>query len=452
MEMIAPNGASENQGSAKRRPLLSEPEGKSGHNLDAALRMARVLATQHSLDSMLPELLAALAGATPGMHRGILFLYDEIANRLLPTAAYAYSLDAVSGLSLAPGEAIAGKAFAGKGAVLYPSADAVASAMADLSPENRRLMKAASAGQPEPACAVALPLTTETETLGVLILEGADPGNPISEEQAPFLQQAAGLIALAIRGARQQENAQAASALSEANRLKAELLSTLAHEMRTPLASIKGYSTALLMDNASFSERTQREFLEIIDQECDTLEELIHDLLETSVIDAGLLKLEYEPVLLPRLVRTLIDDIAHRTHKHRFLVDFPDRFPVVDADSKRIVQVFRNLIDNAVKYSPDGGLIAVRGEVRENEVVVSVADQGVGISPEDLNRLFERFFRARSGMGRHVVGSGLGLPIARTIVESHGGRIWADSQVGRGSTLHFTLPLSEPEEPERGDE
>ncbi|MBU2496269.1 MAG: cell wall metabolism sensor histidine kinase WalK, partial [Candidatus Omnitrophica bacterium] len=93
------------------------------------------------------------------------------------------------------------------------------------------------------------------------------------------------------------------------------------------------------------------------------------------------------------------------------------------------------------KYSPQGGLVVVRGELRESEVVISVADQGIGIAPEHLNRLFEKFFRVKSGLGRHVVGSGLGLPIARNIVESHGGLIWAESQVGRGSTFYFTLPL-----------
>ena len=254
------------------------------------------------------------------------------------------------------------------------------------------------------------------------------------------------LFALAIgtrRGAVLAPRGQANFALEEANRLKAELISTLAHEMRTPLTSIKGYSTALLLEEASFSQETQREFLRIIDQECDVLRDLIHDLLESSAIDAGLLKLEPQPVRLPHLVQALVEDMARRTQNHRFLVDFPADFPIVDADPLRIEQVLRNLLDNAVKYSLRGGMIVVRGEAQEDRVLISVADQGVGIAPEHLNRLFEKFFRVESVSGQHIVGSGLGLPIARTIVEGHGGHIWAESRLEEGSTFYFSLPLEE---------
>ncbi len=233
---------------------------------------------------------------------------------------------------------------------------------------------------------------------------------------------------------------QAVRSLSEANRLKAEVTSTLAHEMRTPLTSIKGYSTALLLEEATFDLETQREFLQIIDEECDVLRDLIHDLLESSVIDAGFLRLERQPVLAPHLAKQAIEDLAHSNHGHRFLTDFAPQFPIIDADPQRVTQVLRNLLDNAIKYSPAGSLIVVRGEVTEAEVIISVADQGEGIAPEHLNQLFDKFFRIKTGLGRHVAGTGLGLPIARAIVESHGGRIWADSQVGRGATFSFTIP------------
>jgi signal transduction histidine kinase len=209
--------------------------------------------------------------------------------------------------------------------------------------------------------------------------------------------------------------------------------------LRTPLTSIKGYSSALNLEGAGFSPETQREFLQIIDEECDVLQDLIHDLLESSIIEAGLMRLELQPVRIPLLAENVTSDLARRC-PHRFFVDFPRDFPIVDADPERVTQILRNLLDNAIKYSPGGGLVVVRGEARAEEVLISVADQGVGIAPEHLNRLFEKFFRAKSLLGQHVVGSGLGLPIARTIVEGHGGRIWAESRVGQGSTFFFTLP------------
>jgi signal transduction histidine kinase len=196
------------------------------------------------------------------------------------------------------------------------------------------------------------------------------------------------------------------------------------------------------MDEAAFAPETQREFLQIIDEECDILQNLIHDVLESSIIDAGLLRLEMQPVLLPRLVHSVTDDMARRTEKHRVLVDLPDPFPVLDADPERITQVLRNLLDNAIKYSPEGGLIIVRAEVLPSEVVVSVADQGLGIAPEHLHQLFDKYFRAKTGLAQHVVGSGLGLPICHALVQAHGGSIWAESVVGQGTTLYFTLPLT----------
>ena len=132
--------------------------------------------------------------------------------------------------------------------------------------------------------------------------------------------------------------------------------------------------------------------------------------------------------------------MQRRTGQHRLIVDFPPDFPLIDADPLRIKQVIRNILDNAIKYSPQGGLVVIKGDVRTSDVVVSIADQGVGISPEDLIPLFEKYFRVKSPTGYHVPGTGLGLPVARGIVEAHHGRIWAESRVGQGTTLYFSLP------------
>ncbi len=409
--------------------------------LSVLFELAGIFATEQDLDTMLARSLTSLVETLSAAQAGVLLLYDPVDERLTVRAAHGYRLSSLQNIRLAIGEATCGETFQTGQPQLYPTPRALAESLRSLAPDNARAFKEAIIGDRWPQSAVCMPLFTGETKVGVLMLENLEEPQSFAQADLPFLQAVVDLVALAVQNARLRTKLQEARALDEANRLKGELLSILAHEMRTPLTSIKGYSTALLLQEASFDPEAQREFLEIIDEECDTLESLVHDLLESSIIDAGLLKLEPQPVTLPKLSRESIDEIAHRTDDHRFMVDFPEDFPIVDADPDRIRQVLRNLLDNAVKYSPDGGLVVTRGECTEDEVIVSVADQGVGISPEHLNRLFDKFFRVDSGLEHHVVGSGLGLPISRTIVEAHGGRIWAESKVGQGSTFYFTLPL-----------
>jgi signal transduction histidine kinase len=414
--------------------------------------IARILATEHDLDRMVPQLLSCLIETLEAADAGVLILYLPDENVLTVKAVQGFDLEVLRQLRLAPGESMTGKAFLTGQPGLYPTPEATAAAMVTMTPTNLSIFHAAATGVQVPQSAVVIPLITRQAKIGVLLLESLRLRRSFTAEDLDFLKPVGDLLALSIENARLQDALEAVRSLNEANRLKAEIISTLAHELRTPLTSVKGYSTALLLEEASFSPETQREFLQIIDEECDVMQNLIHDLLESSMIDAGFLRLEIQPVILPRLARSITEEFARISPQHRFVVDFPAQFPIVDADPQRVVQVLRNLLDNAVKYSRDGGLIVVRGKVTDKEVVVSVADQGEGIAPEHLNRLFEKFFRVKSGLGRHVVGTGLGLPIARTIVESHGGRIWAESQLGQGTTLYFTIPLKGAGQKEAGDE
>lgn len=410
--------------------------------------IAKILVTEHDLQVMLPKFLSCLIDELEPADAGSVWLHDPLEGRLVVKGSRGYDLAALQQIRLAPGEAMAGKAFQNGQASLYPTPEAAAEAMADLTPEHQELFKQATAGLKQPLSAVCVPLATGQRRLGALSLLNLRQPSSFTPADLTFLEHVADLITVAIETNQLREELNAVQALSEANRLKAEVVSTLAHEMRTPLTSIKGYSSALLMDDVTFSPETQREFLQIIDEECDILQDLIHDLLESSIIEAGLLRLELQPVRLQLLAENVASDMARRAPQHRFFVDFPSNFPIVDADPDRVTQILRNLLDNAVKYSPTGGLVVIRGEAQPEEVVISVADQGVGIAPEHLNRLFEKFFRAKGTLGRHVVGSGLGLPISRTIVEEHGGRIWAESRLGQGSTFYFTLSRQEPKKEE----
>ena len=307
--------------------------------------IAKILVTEHELDVMLPRFLSCLIDELEPADAGSVWLHDPVDDRLVAKGAQGYDFAPLQQIRLAPGEAMAGKAFQNRQARLYPTPEAAAEGMADLTPEHQELFRQATAGLKLPLSAVCVPLASGQTTLGALSLLSLRQPSSFEPEDMTFLEHVADLITVAIQTAQLREELDAVQALSEANRLKAEVVSTLAHEMRTPLTSIKGYSSALLMDDVTFSPETQREFLQIIDEECDVLQDLIHDLLESSIIEAGLLRLELQPVRLPLLSEGVTSDMARRAPQHRFFVDFPSSFPIVDADPDRVTQILRNLLD-----------------------------------------------------------------------------------------------------------
>lgn len=294
---------------------------------------------------------------------------------------------------------------------------------------------------PEANWQVTLPLRYGPTLLGAVLVTECDARGASADWDEVRAGHVAALLAAFIDH-HQRAAEREAQLHAEAAAWRSHLIGVLSHEMRTPLASIKGFASALLLDDARWDDETAREFLQAIDEETDRLSRFITGMLDSAVIEAGALRLEREPLLLPHMVRRAIEKLALRTDQHQLILSFPPDFPVVEADEQRIDRVLSNLLDNAVKYSPEGGLIVVSGRVEAGEVVISVADQGIGIAPEHLNKLFERFFRARgSGQQARVEGTGLGLPITDAIIRAHGGRIWAESTLGKGTTFSFTLPL-----------
>jgi signal transduction histidine kinase len=409
---------------------------------DTLLEIARALVSVSGIDDILPASLERLTTVLESADSGTLMLYDQERGDLFCAAAVGLDFEPLKHLRLRPAEGMAGECFISNQSALYQTAEDVNRAIESVRPEGRELFGRAMRGLEQPQSAVCAALVVGDDTLGVLSLYNLRQPGSFDANDLAFVEALANLIALAVNNAELAAKQEHVRALEEANRFKSEVIASLAHDMRTPLASIKGYSTALLMEGARFDAQSQREFLEIIDDECDHLTSIIHEMLESSLIEGGQLKLDLQPVILPRLVSAVVEEYKHRSRQHRILVDFPRRFPIVDADPYRVQQIVRNLLDNAIKYSAEGSLIVIRGVIRADEVEVSVADQGIGISPDDLNRLFEKFFRVNLTSGRYVPGTGLGLPIARAIVEMHGGRIWAESKVGEGTTLYFTLPRS----------
>ena len=232
-------------------------------------------------------------------------------------------------------------------------------------------------------------------------------------------------------------------AIRELDRLKSEFISTISHELRTPLGFITGYVTTLLRSDVPHSEETRQDFLQIIKEESEKLEELVENLLDTSRIQAGSFAVKKEPTDIVKLTQKVIEKVQAITDQHSFSLRFDSSLPLVPGDSRRLEQVLHNLLDNAIKYSVSDSQITINGEMKNGHIQVSVADESPGIPQVELTKIFDAFYRLPDLDDQKVRGIGLGLTICRAIVEAHGGSIWAESAQGQGTVFCFTLPLQE---------
>jgi PAS domain S-box-containing protein len=222
---------------------------------------------------------------------------------------------------------------------------------------------------------------------------------------------------------------------------RAELITTLAHELRSPLTSVKGFTSTLLHRWERFPDDQKRFMLATVNDDADRVTRLINELLDVSRIEAGRLELRRRPVEMAKIAGDVVERFKLDPDRHTFGISFPDAFPEVYADADKVAQVLTNLVENAVKYS-DGGKVTVSGEVVDGSAEVAVRDQGIGIPADQIPLIFTKFYR-RGGRGAPS-GTGLGLYIARGLVEAHGGRISVSSEVGQGTEVRFRLPLSGP--------
>jgi len=225
----------------------------------------------------------------------------------------------------------------------------------------------------------------------------------------------------------------------EAEELKSTFISVISHELKTPVALIKGYVGTLRRDDVSWDSEIVQDSLEVIEEEADRLTELIENLLDASRLQAGGLSLNQCDLAFGVFAKKMAERFRIQSDKHSIVVDFPPEFPIVMADEDRLGQVLSNLLSNAIKYSPDGGEILISGQVRSEQVIICVRDEGPGIAPGDIPHVFDRFFRADAA-SRTTKGAGLGLYLTRAIIEAHGGRIWVDPRPGEGARICFSLP------------
>lgn len=230
--------------------------------------------------------------------------------------------------------------------------------------------------------------------------------------------------------------------LREAEEMKQTLLSVISHELKTPVSIIKGYAGTLAREDADWDTKTLADGLAVIEEEADRLDRLITNLLEASRMQAGGFKLKAGYLDLAGMLKNVVSKLEATTDKHIITVDIPDDFPLIRGDHDRLREVMTNLIGNAIKYSPEGGTITIRGLLGENDTVrLSISDEGIGIPPADHERVFERFYRVDNRLARQTPGTGLGLYLVKAMVEAHGGRVWVESTAGHGSTFWVELPL-----------
>ena len=288
-----------------------------------------------------------------------------------------------------------------------------------------------------------VPIARENRVIGIVALE-SEQINGFDLEDLNFVVRLADHAAVSIT------NAQLYEEVKRANQYKSEFVSIVAHELKLPMTSIKGYSDLLAMGAAGQPTETQLQFLNVIRSNVERMNTLVSDLLDISRIETGRLKLEVKPlemqVVVEETLRTLRKHIEDK--QQTLELDVPGDLPKVMGDRSRLIQVLANLVSNAYKYTPSGGHIMVRVEpdgVSDDGqpfLVCRVMDTGIGMSPEDVEKLGQKFFRASDQRARDVPGHGLGFSIAKNLVELQGGKITIESELNKGSTFSFTIPVS----------
>jgi two-component system sensor histidine kinase KdpD len=305
--------------------------------------------------------------------------------------------------------------------------------------EHRQLAGLGTATLPG-ASALYLPLLASRGPVGVLGVRPADRRALDAPEQLHQLETFGNQMALAIERANLADEASDAQIRVERERLRNSLLSSVSHDLRTPLTTITGAITAILDDGARLDAPTRRELLESAREEAERLNRLVQNLLEMTRLESGALQLHKEWHPLEEVIGAALSRLGKRLADREVTTRLPPDLPLVPIDDVLIEQVFVNLLDNAVKYTPPGSPVTISASGADRSVIVEVADRGPGLPPGEADKVFEKFYRGQLAAGR---GAGLGLAICYGIVKAHGGRIWAHNIPEGGVAFFFTLPLAE---------
>jgi len=298
---------------------------------------------------------------------------------------------------------------------------------------------------------VLTPLIVKGRTIGALLCAHStapERGKAFSLGDIELLSVLGGQAAIAVENARLFEAIeQAYEELKQLDHLKSEFINIAAHELRTPLAILLGHADLL----AEEATGPTKERLEIIVRNAMRLRELINDMLNLRYLETGEARLQIQELDIQDVITSAVQDL-HPLAKDKgqeIALSIPPDLPPVQSDRQKLYIILSNLLSNAIKFTPPGGRIGITVQVLDDELEISVSDTGIGIPPKELNRIFDRFYQVEDSLTREHEGLGLGLSIAKGLVELCGGRIWAESEVGKGSTFTFTIPFPGPPKPRR---
>ena len=400
---------------------------RENERMMALHRASALIAAETDPGEVVREILEA-ASALLGRGAASLYRWDEHANvlRLAETARAEHAAIAAPQL-LREGEGVSGRAFLTQQPVIVN----------DYARWEHALKSTRDAGQ---TAALSVPLARAGQRLGALTVRSMSPLTRFDDDDARLLGLFGDQAVAALTTAELvEQQRRAVEQLERLNSAKSNFVSIVSHEFRTPLTGIQGFSE--LMRDEDLSAAEMKEYAGDINKDAQRLNRMITEMLDLDRMESGQMTLNRERTDINAVIAEAADRLSANAGRHPIHLNCDPALPLIEIDTDKIKQVLLNLLSNAVKYSPDGGAITITTRVEGGMVHVFVRDEGMGIPPDSLEKVFERYSRLESGATRYIQGTGLGLPISRQIIEMHGGRAWVESTLGEGSIFQFTLPL-----------
>jgi two-component system sensor histidine kinase KdpD len=278
------------------------------------------------------------------------------------------------------------------------------------------------------------PLKVGVRAIGVMVLASG-------QLERATVEAVAGMVALALERARFLQEVSHTEALRQSDELKSALLASVSHDLRTPLTSMRAAVDNLLQVEIDWDEAALREFHLIISEEVNRLTTLVQNLLAMARIEAGELHLTKRWEAVSEIIANVLERCANGLRDHQVKIEMDEALPLLNVDSLLIAEALHNIVENAAKYSPAGSLVTIKAVIENAELIIRVADQGKGLTKAELEHVFDKFYRGQQRYGYRKEGTGMGLSIARGIVEAHGGRIWAENGESRGAVFAFAIPV-----------